>query len=630
MYKPSITRLPTVCFLLLLVVGVSVAATGSVAADTADITVATDGGGGDYTSIQNAIDNATAGDRIKVKSGTYEQHTDVNKNITLYAPEGATIANTSTVVSEYSKYEIRSGFQIYGDVTPTISGFTLTDWRWAISAGGSDGSWTVTNTKINGGECGVCAATTPGDWTIENSTVTNAETISAYQSTGDWEIANTTISNTDISADESTGDPTIKDTTIEKSDISADDSAVDLTVENTLLRDISSDGIKIEESTGSLTVADSTIQNITYGAIEAENTSADIVVSGTRINDSDTGIDFEERSTGDLTITSTVINNITYDAIETESSTGTITVQDTSVQTADNGIDAEKSDGRLIVTNFTVRDTDGDGIDASNATGDATVRESVFRNVGDKSVDVIDSEGKWEIHKSVLTAGRESGVEAWGAAVTVNASYNYWNASTGPSGEFEGSGSEVGGNIAINPYYTDADLTTLSTVRAKGAAPAIAAASDSTYDPSFPTTIGTEHNASGIIDKGDVAIRLVNTTAGDDTVVATNDSSAVPVKGAVNTTVPAGRLSGDVRIETQLYDTATDTVEARDTINLTATGSDEKTVSAPGGVTIPAKYTTGSDNSVGPGGLGTAASDFRSGEIRPEILGDVAAAFRNS
>jgi hypothetical protein len=423
---------------LLILVGVLMLTTGSAAAQSADAVVTTDGSA-DYTSIQNAVDNATDGDRIKVESGTYEQHTQIRKNITVYAPNGATIANTSAVASSYEGVEARSGFQILGDATPTISGFTLTDWRWAISAGGSEGDWIIKETKIIGGNCGVCAAGTPGDWTVKNTTITDAGTVSGYESTGNWTITDTTISETDISADHTTGR---------------------LTINNTSLRDTPSDGVKIEQATGSLTISDSLIHNTTYAAIEAENTAADITVSGTNITTADTGIDVEKGSTGDLTIRSTDITNITYDAIDVQRSSGHISVQDTNVQTAANGVDAEKSDGPLSIENLTVRDTSGDGIDASNATGNATVEKSVFRNMGDKSIDVIDSKGKWRVSESILTGGREGAFDAWDAEMTVNASYNYWGAADGPSGQFNGSGGEAGGNILVTPYYTDSSLTT--------------------------------------------------------------------------------------------------------------------------------------------------------------------------
>ena len=424
-----------VCFVLLL------GGTGGVAAqETANITVATDGSG-DYTSIQNAVDNAREGDSIKVEPGTYEQRAEISKNITLFAPNGATIANTSAVASKYNSIEARSGLQIDGDTNPTISGFTLTDWQWGISAGSSEGDWVVKDTTISGGTCGVCAAGTPGDWTVTNVTVTNGGTISGSQSSGDWTIEDSTIRTTDVSASESTGD---------------------ITITNTDFQNVNSDAVNIEDSTGSLTVSDSHLESVTYAAIEAENTSADIVISTTAISGADTGIDFEEHSTSDLTVTTTTLSDITYDAIDVQNAAGAITVEDAIVETADNGIDAEKTSGQLTVTNFTVSDTDGDGIDASNATGDSTVRDSTFENMGDKSIDLIDTEGKWNIHESILTGGSDGALDTWDAAVTPNASYNYWGATDGPSGQFTGSGGAVGGNAVVTPYYTDSSLTTLS------------------------------------------------------------------------------------------------------------------------------------------------------------------------
>lgn len=99
-------------------------------------------------------------------------------------------------------------------------------------------------------------------------------------------------------------------------------------------------------------------------------------------------------------------------------------------------------------------------------------------------------------------------------------------------------------------------------------APGIVAPPDSEYDPTRPFTIGTGHNASGVIADEDVAIRLVNVTAGNDTVVAVNDS--VPVDGDANTTIPAGVLSGNVTIQTQLYNNSSERAVANDTVDLTA------------------------------------------------------------
>ncbi|OYR56613.1 PKD domain-containing protein [Halorubrum halodurans] len=118
-------------------------------------------------------------------------------------------------------------------------------------------------------------------------------------------------------------------------------------------------------------------------------------------------------------------------------------------------------------------------------------------------------------------------------------------------------------------------------------APAIIAPSDGTYDPTEPLTIGTGHNATGVIDDGDVAIRLVNVTDGNATPVALNGSDAVPVEGNVNTTIPAGTLSGNATIETQLYDNSTQTVEATDRIDLTADDGDDDADGVPPVVSEP-------------------------------------------
>ena len=118
-----------VCLTLLAVGSVGMAATISV----------DDDGGADYTSIQEAIDNATSGDTIEVAAGTYREYVHVNKDgLTI---EGAGIDQTVidldglTPYWHYpgsSSYASRAGVLMSGYGSPdeiiegvTFSGFTV-------------------------------------------------------------------------------------------------------------------------------------------------------------------------------------------------------------------------------------------------------------------------------------------------------------------------------------------------------------------------------------------------------------------------------------------------------------------------------------------------------------------------
>jgi hypothetical protein len=77
-----------------------------------------------------------------------------------------------------------------------------------------------------------------------------------------------------------------------------------------------------------------------------------------------------------------------------------------------------------------------------------------------------------------------------------------------------------------------------------------------------------------------VGIRLVNVTEQNNTVVAVNNSSTIPVDtggNSVNTTISARQLSGDVQIETQLYNISAGIIEATDRLNLTVAGPGDLT-----------------------------------------------------
>jgi surface glycoprotein (TIGR04207 family) len=110
------------------------------------------------------------------------------------------------------------------------------------------------------------------------------------------------------------------------------------------------------------------------------------------------------------------------------------------------------------------------------------------------------------------------------------------------------------------------DLVNLTAVTA----PAILTPANDTYDPTAETTIGTFHNADGVIAPGDVGVRLRNVTGTNDTVVANNASTSLPVVGTVNTTIPTGAIDGNVTLRAELYNTSNGTTEAAGLVNLTA------------------------------------------------------------
>ena len=82
----------------------------------------------DYAKIQWAVDNATTGDTIIVRDGTYHENVDVNKRLTIYSENGTAncivdAANTCDYVFEVTTNYVN------------ISGFTITDATEFLKAG---------------------------------------------------------------------------------------------------------------------------------------------------------------------------------------------------------------------------------------------------------------------------------------------------------------------------------------------------------------------------------------------------------------------------------------------------------------------------------------------------------------
>lgn len=90
----------------------------------ATITVDDSSGGADYTSIQEAIDDAVAGDTILVYPGNYTGDIDVNKKLTIISKSGNP-ANTIVRVVSPDGFLSDDAFYVTADGV-VISGFTIT------------------------------------------------------------------------------------------------------------------------------------------------------------------------------------------------------------------------------------------------------------------------------------------------------------------------------------------------------------------------------------------------------------------------------------------------------------------------------------------------------------------------
>ena len=85
---------------------------------TAQNTIYVKNEGADFTSIQNAINNATEGDTIYVYSGTYYENITINKTITLIGEN----KNTTIIDAEGKENAVN----ITADYV-NMSGFTVTN-----------------------------------------------------------------------------------------------------------------------------------------------------------------------------------------------------------------------------------------------------------------------------------------------------------------------------------------------------------------------------------------------------------------------------------------------------------------------------------------------------------------------
>jgi hypothetical protein len=181
--------------LLLLAVGI-VGATAVAGAQASTIYV--DGGADDpacaaddYDSIQNAVDNATAGDTVVVCGGTYAENVTVDKRLTLRANDGSDVTLAGeTLPSGATAVTVESSAA--GTV---VEGLAVTGFGEVANVTASD--TVVRDLVANDSDTGVAVSAsgtaTVSNVTVRNVTLDNVTTGVVVEAAGDAAVSNVTL-----------------------------------------------------------------------------------------------------------------------------------------------------------------------------------------------------------------------------------------------------------------------------------------------------------------------------------------------------------------------------------------------------------------------------------------------------
>lgn len=287
--------------------------------DGETLIVDADGGTG-YDAISPAVADAEAGDTIVVRPGTYHESVTVDVDITLVAPDGATISGTD--VNADTAFRIPSE----RDIAPVIDGFTIVNHSSAVRAWNTDGDWVFRNSTVrNAVSTGILAVSSDGDWTVRNVTVHDVWTaIDASNSGGNWTVEDTTLRANDhhgVFARGSTGDWTLRNVTVDGTTLvgidaytaSGDWAVRNATVVNTTV------AVNAAGTNGSWTIRRTTIANTTVSerydfmspnipegvAVYAGDATGNWSVHGGVFRDNDGGIVAPDADPGGLAVNNT-------------------------------------------------------------------------------------------------------------------------------------------------------------------------------------------------------------------------------------------------------------------------------------------------------------------------------------
>jgi hypothetical protein len=269
--RGSVATVATV--LLLLAVGV-LGATGVASAQASTIYV--DGGaddldcaGDDYDSIQNAVDNATAGDTIVVCGGTYAEQVTVDKQLTLRANADSTVALAGDTLGPGA-----AAITIESSAAGTVvEGFAVTEFGQVLNVRAGD--TVVRDLVANDSDRGIAVleggASTLSNVTVRNNTLDNVTTGVLVFSSDDATVSDVNVYRNVVNGS-STGISVEGDSTVPLADVG---------VRQNLVANATTAGVNVTSDTDptGVRVTRNFFQDNVQFAVENDNTTSGAVLT---------------------------------------------------------------------------------------------------------------------------------------------------------------------------------------------------------------------------------------------------------------------------------------------------------------------------------------------------------------
>jgi parallel beta-helix repeat protein len=355
--------------------------------------------GADYTSIQDAVNDARDGDKIEIWNGTYYEHVVVNKPLTIYARDGA----SSTVVNGDGNGTI---FYVTTD-NVTIENFTVMNGDYGIFIRGNSSNVTdniVKNNNKNG-----IRLESSNYLTIKGNDIkTNG--IGIYLNASNYTI----IDDNEVISNNGTG-------------ISAYTSR-NCTITNNTMNSNDYQGIRLETSEFN-TISDNTANSNRYYGICLVSSNDNTISSNTaKDSKQQSGILLYGESEYNTVSNNIVSLNYKYGIYLVSSNDNTIS-NNTARSNKRDGIYLTKSDDNIIICNI-LNSNEDDGIQLSSS-NDNTLKDNIVNANKDYGIVLLNSND--EIINNTVDSNR-GGIWMGGSCYSVitdctirNSTYTYFD-----------------------------------------------------------------------------------------------------------------------------------------------------------------------------------------------------------